>query len=104
MKIYLTLLFLITLCILFRGFIIRTISNKKYHTSCTIVYLPEKQRISPDIIINQEKDNFRRNFKSELDTQFKESEISGIIEKKKNKNITNSELYPERGSRVDPYY
>ena len=104
MKIYLTLFFLITLCILFRGFIFRSISKKKYNTSCTIVYLPERQRVDSDILIQQEKDNFDRNFKNPLDEQFRDSEISRIIEKQKSKIINESELYPERGSRVDPYY
>jgi len=104
MKIYVTLLFLITLCILFRGYIFRSISKKKYNTSCKIVYLPERQRVDSDILIKQEKDNFDRNFKNTLDEQFKDSEISRIIEKQKSKIITESSLYPERGSRVDPYY
>ena len=104
MNIYLTLLFLLTLCILFRGYIYRSISKKKYNTSCTIVYLPERQRIESEILIQQEKDNIDRNFKNPLDEQFKDSEISRIIEKNKSKIINESSLYPERGSRVDPYY
>ena len=104
MKIYLTLFFLITLCILFRGLVFRSLSKNKYNRSCTILYLPEKQRIDSDIINQQEQDNFDRNFKSPLDQQFKESEISKIIEGKKSKDIMESSVYPERGSRVDPYY
>tara|TARA_B100000575_G_C22721341_1_gene433671 strand:- start:46 stop:312 length:267 start_codon:yes stop_codon:yes gene_type:complete len=87
-----------------KGYIDREISKRKYNRSCRVVYLPEKQRLDDTIIIEQEKDNFDRNFKNPLDDQFKESEISRIITDKKNELIQESSLYPERGSRVDPYY
>lgn len=104
MKACVTLLFIITLCLFMKGYISRELSNRKYGKSCTVVYLPEKQRIDATVIQSQEKDNFDRNFKNPLDDQFKESEITKIIAKKKRKLITESSLYPERGSRMDPYY
>ena len=105
MKAYLTLLFMITLCLFMRGYVMREMSNKRYATACEVVYLPEKQRIDDKIIREQEKDELDRNFRDPLDDQFKNDEIMNIIEdKKKSKLITDSSLYPERGSRVDPYY
>ncbi len=104
MKACVTFLFIITLCLFMKGYISRELSNRKYGKSCAVVYLPEKQRIDDTVIQSQEKDNFDRNFKNPLDDQFKESEITKIIAKKKSKLITESSLYPERGSRMDPYY
>jgi hypothetical protein len=87
-----------------KGYVSREISKKKYNRACTVVYLPEKQRIDDKVIRDQEKDNFDRDFKNPLDDQFRESEITKIIEDKKSKLITDSSLFPERGSRMDPYY
>ena len=104
MKAYVTLLFIITLCLFMKGYVSREISKRRYATSCHVVYLPEKQRVDDTVIRTQEKDNFDRNFKNPLDDQFKESEITKIIAEKKSNLITESSLYPERGSRTDPYY
>lgn len=104
MKILVTLLFIFTLCIFVKGYIERELSNRTYKRSCKVVYLPEKQTMDVDKIKIRENDNFNRNFKTPLDRQFDESEISRIIIDKKNENIMDSPLLPERGSRTDPYY
>ena len=104
MKVFLTLLFIITSCLFMKGYVSREISKKRYSRACEVVYLPERQRIDDKVIRDQEKDNFDRNFKNPLDDQFRESEITKIIEDKKSKLITDSSLFPERGSRMDPYY
>ena len=104
MKIYLTLLFLIISCVFMKGYIGREISKKRYNRACKVVYLPEKQRIDDKIIRLQEKDEIDVNFRNPLDDQFRDSEITKIVEEKKSKLITDSSLFPERGSRVDPYY
>jgi hypothetical protein len=87
-----------------KGYIGREISKKRYNRACKVVYLPEKQRIDDKIIRLQEKDEIDVNFRNPLDDQFRDSEITKIVEEKKSKLITDSSLFPERGSRVDPYY
>ena len=87
-----------------KGYIGREISKKRYNRACMEVYLPEKQRIDDKIFRLQEKDEIDLNFRNPLDDQFKDSEITKIVEEKKSKLITDSSLFPERGSRVDPYY
>ncbi len=99
-----TLLFIVTLCIFVKGYIEREVSNRTYMRSCKVVYLPEKQTMDVDKIKIREKDSFDRNFKTPLDRQFEENEITRIINDKKNENIIDSPLLPERGSRTDPYY
>ena len=79
MKVYLTLLFIITSCVFMKGYIGREISKKRYNRACKVVYLPEKQRIDDTIIRLQETDEIDRNFRNPLDDQFKESEITKII-------------------------
>ena len=104
MKILLTLLFLITLSIFVKGYIEREIKNKTQKRSCKVLYLPEKQTMDVDKILIRKEDNFDRNFTNPIQKQFEESEISKKINDKKNENISSSSLFPERGSRTDPYY
>jgi len=102
--ILITFLFLITMSIFVKGYIEREVSKKKYRRSCTVVYLPERQTLDVDKILLRETDSFNRNFKNPIEKQFEDSELSIQVDKKRNRNIVDSSLLPERGSRTDPYY
>tara|TARA_B100001094_G_scaffold167408_1_gene161992 strand:- start:410 stop:742 length:333 start_codon:yes stop_codon:yes gene_type:complete len=103
------LLSIIIFCLAAYGLKEREIMKREYSTYCKTIYYPELQTLDKDKILLREKHHIDRGFDmtpkgiSEIDEMIPKNNI--IYDKRDMQLKTGvSSLYPERGSRTDPYY
>ncbi len=104
-----TLLSIIILCLAVYGLKEREIMKREYSTNCKTIYYPELQTLDTDKILLREKHHIDRGFDmtpkgiSEIDEMIP---LQNMVYDKRDMQLRTGEssLYPERGSRTDPYF